>query len=104
MLILCPARKPQNLELQILQKIVFWAGSDNITNTSIQQAAFQVTENGSIYASQGLFEGAIITQSIIQGARIYTSSLYGGTEGQEAALKIYDTTKGIQFFERQGIQ
>lgn len=78
--------------------IVFWAGSDSKTDAKIQEAKFQVTENGSIYAAQGIFEGSLITKSVIKGASIHTAKIYGEKEdGAAAALRIYDASNGIQF-------
>lgn len=81
-------------------KIVFWAGAKDNSYAKIQDAYFQVTENGSIYAGKGIFEGAIISNSYIQAAELYAISIFGGsnTSGGEAALKIYDTNKGIEFY------
>lgn len=81
-------------------KIVFWAGSAGTDAESIQNSKFQVTENGSLYAAQGLFEGSIITSSIIQASDLYAIRLFGGTETETAALNIYDTVKGIVFKTR----
>lgn len=81
--------------------IVFWAGSAGIEPSQIQASPFQVTEMGSIYASQGIFTGAIITDSYIRGADIYAARIHGtGTSAQENyGLAFYDTTDGIVFFE-----
>lgn len=82
-------------------KIVFWAGSDGTGAENIQKSKFQVTENGSLYAQKGLFEGSIITNSIIQASDLYAIRLFGGTEAESAALNIYDTVKGIVFKTRE---
>ena len=80
-------------------KIVFWAGSAGVSSQQIQQAPFQVTEQGSIYASQGIFTGAVITQSYIRGTDIYGARIHGtGTEQDGYGLAFYDTSKGIVFF------
>ena len=83
-------------------KIVIWAGAKNNREVDIQEAAFQVTEKGSIYAYQGVFEGSLITDSVIKGASIHTAKIYGEDKGEDAALKIYDASKGIQFIELRG--
>ena len=68
-------------------KIVFWAGSNSNSNEDIAKAPFQVTENGSIYANKGIFEGSLITKSVIKGAELYTAKIYGeDTSGESAAL------------------
>lgn len=82
-------------------KIVFWAGADGTDAESIQKSKFQVTESGSLYAAQGLFEGSIITRSIIQASDLYAIRLFGGTEEETAALNIYDTVAGIVFKTRE---
>ena len=85
-------------------KIVFWGGAlpsnyGNDLDAAIQNAPFQVTENGSFYAGQGYFKGAIITDAEIRAASIYTADIYGiGTSEDEDALKIHDTTGGIGFY------
>ena len=81
--------------------IVFWAGSNGTENSDIQQSPFQVTENGSLYASQGVFEGAIITRSEIRGADIYAARIHG-TGREESSqnnygLAFYNMTNGIVF-------
>lgn len=96
-------------------KIVFWAGakmdSNNNESEAISNAPFQVTENGSIYASQGIFEGTLITKSIIEGSIIRAAKLYGWQVAddngkiirQEAALKIYNTDNNLGIEFRQEI-
>lgn len=81
-------------------KIVFWAGSASTTNADIQQSPFQITERGSLYAAQGLFEGAIITQSRIQGADIYAARIHGtGREDyNDYGLAFYDADDGLVFY------
>ena len=81
-------------------KIVFWAGSASTANADIQQSPFQITERGSLYAAQGLFEGAIITQSRIQGADIYAARIHGtGREDDnDYGLAFYDADDGLVFY------
>ena len=93
-------KQDQKYYFKDTSKIVFWAGSTGIDNINIQKAKFQVSEAGSIYASQGVFEGSLITDSIIKGASIHTAKIYG--EGETgAALKIYDASRGIQFINSE---
>lgn len=82
--------------------IIFWAGATSNTETDIQNAPFQVTEQGTIYASQGVFTGSIISNSTIEASHIYTVHLHGGTEGASSALNIYDTSQGIIFKNSSG--
>jgi len=84
-------------------RIVFWAGASDITTEQVRLAPFQVTENGSIYASQGVFTGAILTDSYIRGADIYAARIHGTGKSEspvkDYGLAFYDTTDGIVFFE-----
>lgn len=88
--------------------VVFWAGAKSIDSTDIAGdpedlsehpgAPFQVTEKGSLYASQGIFEGAIITRSEIRGADIYAARIHGTGQSAGLGLSFYNTNKGIAFF------
>jgi hypothetical protein len=85
-------------------KIVFWAGAGDNSNEAIQNASFQVTEGGSIYAAQGFFEDSVIARSKITGADIYAARLHGvklnddGAPTEDVgALTVYDTSAGIIF-------
>lgn len=80
-------------------RIIFWAGSASSSNIDIQEAPFQVTEMGSIYARKGIFRDSIISDSVIQGADIYAARIHGGTTDQPGSLTIYDTSMGIIFKE-----
>ena len=80
-------------------RIIFWAGSASSSNIDIQEAPFQVTEKGSIYARKGIFRDSIISDSVIQGADIYAARIHGGTTEQSSSLTIYDTSLGIIFKE-----
>ena len=77
------------------ESIIFFAGAP--TKEEINKAAFYVTDEGSLYAAKGRFEGAVITNGRIEGSEIKTAKLIGSNEGAGAALSIYDTAKGIAF-------
>ena len=79
------------------ENIVFWAGAES--NDKVPEAPFIVTENGTIYATSGIFKGSIITDSTISGAHLYTTHLHGGTEGTPGGLYIHDTNIGINFVQ-----
>lgn len=86
-------------------KIVFWAGANesqySTLDAAIQNAPFQVTEQGSFYAGQGYFRGAIITDADIYAAALHTADIYGTgtiTSEREDVLKIHDTNSGIGFY------
>lgn len=68
--------------------IVFWAGSLTDATADIQNAKFQVTEEGSLYASQGLFTGSIISNSVVEGSVIKSPKIVG-SGSRRAALEIY---------------
>ena len=82
---------------------------DNVNIENLEEIAnspFQVTQNGTIYAAGGLFEGAILTKSIIEGSEIRTAAIKGQVLEAEddgtilrlpSSLDIYDTALGINF-------
>lgn len=78
-------------------KIVFWAGSASTANEDIQKCPLQITEKGSLYAAQGLFEGAIISKSIIKGTDIYAARIHDEGDSPNG-LSFYDTSNGIVFY------
>ena len=79
------------------ENIVFWAGAESYDK--VPEAPFIVTENGTIYATSGIFKGSIITDSTISGAHLYTTHLHGGTEGTPGGLYIHDANIGINFVQ-----
>lgn len=97
-------------------RIVFWGGADSRKTEDIQNANFQVTENGSIFANQGIFEGTLITKSTIEGSILKATKIYGWSisededtgklNRQSAALSIYNTAEslGISFREELTIE
>ena len=82
-------------------RIVFWAGSEDTSSEKIQEANFQVTENGTLYAAQGIFTGSIITDATIQASTIYTARL-SGKDNDGSALIIEDADIGIDFRDITG--
>lgn len=92
------------------QKIVFWAGAIGEDKLSVQQAPFQVTDKGNLYAKAGTFTDSVFSNSKIEGSKIYgadiyTASIHGWTgtseDGDSSALNIYNTSKGIIFKEEK---
>ena len=92
------------------QKIVFWAGSIGEDKKSVQQAPFQVTDKGNLYAKAGTFTDSVFSNSKIEGSKIYgadiyTASIHGwastSEDGDSSALNIYNTSKGIIFKEEK---
>lgn len=83
--------------------IVFWAGAEDTTATAIQNAPFQVSSNGYLYAQKGYFVGSIITDATITAAVLETARIIGtGTEEDGYALSIEDVSKGIVFKDNSG--
>lgn len=92
------------------QKIVFWAGAIGEDKLSVQQAPFQVTDKGNLYAKAGTFTDSVFSNSKIEGSKIYgadiyTASIHGwadtSEDGDSGALNIYNTSKGIIFKEEK---
>ena len=65
--------------------IVFWGGADSNATADIQNAPFQVTQNGSLYATNGLFSG------IVQGSDIRV----GQGLGLNGSIKVYDSNDNV---------
>lgn len=76
-------------------RIVFWAGSNGLTDAAIQNSVFQVSENGTLYASQGYFEGSILSKATIEASTLRTVKIEGAGTGP--ALSISDCQTGIVF-------
>lgn len=76
-------------------RIVFWAGSNGLTDAAIQDSVFQVSENGTLYASQGYFEGSILSKATIEASTLRTVKIEGAGTGP--ALSISDCQTGIVF-------
>ena len=90
------------------QKIVFWAGSIGEDKSSVQQAPFQVTDKGNLYAKAGTFTDSIFSNSRIEGseirgADIYTARIHGWIPedggNKSGELSVYNTSNGIVFRE-----
>ena len=79
--------------------IIFWAGADSVSSSDIQNAPFQVTENGYVRATQAKFSESVFAGGTIESACIKTSKIIG--KGEEAALSVYGTTSGISFFPQE---
>lgn len=75
--------------------IIFWAGAQN--ESQIQDAPFQVTAKGTLYAQQGYFRGSIITDADISASIIRTARIVGNEDG--AALTIEDSDNFIRFVD-----
>lgn len=78
-------------------EIVFWAGAKSKKDIGIQEAPFQVTENGSIYASRAKLTSSLFVGGEIRGTDIYTARIHGTGNPKDPALTIYDTSSGISF-------
>ena len=80
--------------------IVFWAGAESTNFEDIQKAPFQISSNGSLYASQGYFTGSIITDTTIEASKIIAATIFGREDGK--ALTIQDADIGIDFNDSEG--
>lgn len=82
-----------------ISNIVFWAGATlNNNEPNVQDALFQVTENGSVYAARAKLADSLIVGTTIKSAELYAARIYGDNEdNNEPGLTIYNTTKGISF-------
>ena len=85
----------QGLDILDTSRIVVWAGAKDVSAKAIQESFFQVTEEGTLYAQKGLFEGSIITKAKISASSIETALITGS--GDKPALTIKDAEKGIVF-------
>lgn len=80
---------------------MFWAGASSIN--AIPSAPFQVTEAGSLYANRGYFQGSVIANSKIVGARLEVPKIFGTGASEsygydyENGLAFYDVQDGIVF-------
>lgn len=80
------------------EKIIFWGGANSLAEEDIQKSPFIITDKGSIFASRGIFKGAVISDSLLTRSVIKTPILYG--TGKQPSLKIYDTGNGgISFYK-----
>lgn len=61
--------------------IVFWAGAESGASGAVQNAPFQVTQNGSLYARNGYFSGVIQSSEIKVG---------GQSGSQGGSIEIFD--------------
>ena len=78
-------------------RVVFWAGASSTSASSIQGAPFQVTEEGSIYATRANLTNSLLVGGEIRGADIYTARIHGTGDQNAPALSLYDTNNGISF-------
>ena len=75
--------------------IIFWGGAQNASELGIQGSKFIVTEEGTLYANRGYFEGSIITEATIEASELKTAKITG--TGADPALIIHDAFNGISF-------
>lgn len=78
-------------------KVIFWAGSESTNISDIQEAPFQVTEAGTVYASKAIFTDSVFAGGAISGADLFATRIHGWSDNDSAALTIFDTEKGISF-------
>lgn len=83
--------------------VIFWAGARGANSENIQNAPFQVTESGSLYAQKAYITDSIFTGKI-DASELHAVKLYGKGEEDIPALTIYGdkSTKGISFVTVSG--
>lgn len=82
--------------------IVFWGGAASKSKGDVQNASFQVSQNGTVYANAAIFENSVFTKGTISSAKIETAEIVGnGTSANKPALIIKDANanKGIAFYK-----
>ena len=83
--------------------IVFWAGAEGTTKEDIQKAPFQVTDKGTLYASNAILTGSAFINSTLTvptiQAAIITSYEQKDEDGNSSrpGLLIKDVDEGIHF-------
>lgn len=74
--------------------IVIWGGAPSIDD--IQDAKFQVSAAGTLYAQNAIIENSTVVGGILEAAEIKTAKIYGG--GGQPSLEIHDAINGIAFY------
>lgn len=77
--------------------IIFWGGAEGTQDSFVQEAPFQVSQAGTLYAQNAVIDNSVFVGGTINAATIRTAKLYGSAETGEAALTIYDANTGIAF-------
>lgn len=86
--------------------IVFWAGSNGTSAEHVQEAKFQVTSNGTLYARQGYFKGSIFADATIEASKLVAPLITGkatGTNNWLLTLQTADNNGGTAT-EQQGFR
>lgn len=86
-----------NETIEDVSPIIFWSGARGQENENIQTAPFQVTTNGTLYASQAIIQNSVVAGADIFGSRIYTAEIHGWENQESNELAIYNSSKGIVF-------
>ena len=77
--------------------IILWAGAIDNSDDAIKNSNFLLDAYGNFYANSGYFEGAILTKSTIEAARIKTAIIEG--TGNEIGLKFINVSNAMSFME-----
>lgn len=77
--------------------IILWGGAKGKENELIQNAPFQVTAQGTLYAQKAILEDSVIVGGTLRAAKVETAEIFGTKDGADAALTIYDANFGIVF-------
>lgn len=83
-------------------QIVFWAGAEGFTNDAVQNAKFQVSKNGTVYAQQAIIEGSMLVKNQLYGGSFYGAKFFGtdATFSKEAPISVYgsNSVNGIKCY------
>lgn len=88
-------------------RVVIWAGATATPNLEtgeltkdVANAKFQVTSDGTLYASQAIFEGSVLTKAQIQADKLSGTDFYPVRDDSDRGLlRLHDTLNGIVFYE-----
>lgn len=82
--------------------IIFWGGASGKDEAAIQNAKFQVTQNGTLYTQSAIIKNSTFVGGELHAAKVYTAEIYGDSSSNAAGLTIYDVKTGIEFKKQVG--
>ena len=88
---------PKNKENPDTSNIIMWGGAKSQADADVQNAPFQVTRLGTLYAQNAVIKNSIFTDGEISAAIIKTARIYGSKDGENVPLTIHDAKTGIAF-------
>ena len=81
--------------------IIFWAGAEDTSEMAIQDAPFQVTEDGYVRATQAKFSDSVFAGGSIESASIRTAKIFGNGKEGSPALSVFGSSTGIAFYDQE---